>query len=40
LTLLIDDFSPYECTGLFPGTFCRAEITESHEYDVVARILE
>jgi ribosomal protein S12 methylthiotransferase len=23
-----------------PGTFYRAEITESHDYDVVARILD
>jgi hypothetical protein len=25
---------------LVPGTFYRAEITESHDYDVVARVLE
>ncbi len=36
--VLINDFGPYE--ALVPGTFYRAEITESHEYDVVARILE
>jgi ribosomal protein S12 methylthiotransferase len=33
----INDFGPHET--LVPGTFYRAEITESHEYDV-ARILE
>ena len=36
--VLINDFGPHET--LIPGTFYRAEITESHEYDVVARILE
>ncbi len=36
--VLINDFGPYE--ALAPGTFYRAEITESHDYDVVARILE
>jgi ribosomal protein S12 methylthiotransferase len=36
--VLINDFGPYET--LAPGTFYRAEITESHDYDVVARILE
>jgi ribosomal protein S12 methylthiotransferase len=36
--VLINDFGPHE--ALVPGTFYRAEITESHEYDVVARILE
>ena len=36
--VLINDFGPHET--LVPGTFYRAEITESHEYDVVARILE
>jgi ribosomal protein S12 methylthiotransferase len=34
----INDFGPHET--LVPGTFYRAEITESHDYDVVARILE
>ncbi len=39
--VLINDFGPYEQAGeLVPGTFYRAEITESHDYDVVARILE
>jgi len=36
--VLINDFGPHE--ALVTGTFYRAEITESHEYDVVARILE
>ena len=36
--VLINDFGPHD--GLVPGTFYRAEITESHDYDVVARIIE
>ncbi len=36
--VLINDFGPHET--LVPGTFYCAEITESHDYDVVARILE
>jgi ribosomal protein S12 methylthiotransferase len=36
--VLINDFGPYE--ELVPGTFYTAEITESHDYDVVARIIE
>jgi ribosomal protein S12 methylthiotransferase len=36
--ILINDFGPQD--ELVPGTFYRAEITESHAYDVVARILE
>jgi ribosomal protein S12 methylthiotransferase len=36
--VLINDFGPHET--LVPGTFYCAAITESHEYDVVARILE
>jgi ribosomal protein S12 methylthiotransferase len=36
--VLINDFGPHE--SLVPGNFYRAEITESHDYDVVARILE
>ena len=36
--VLINDFGPHE--ELVPGTFYRAEITESHDYDVVARIFE
>jgi ribosomal protein S12 methylthiotransferase len=39
--VLINDFGPYEeSAALVPGTFYRALITESHDYDVVARILE
>ncbi len=36
--VFLNDFGPHE--ELVPGTFYRAEITEAHEYDVVARILE
>jgi len=36
--VLINDFGPHET--LVPGTFYLAEITESHDYDVVARILD
>ncbi len=36
--VLINDFGPHET--LVPGTFYRAEITQSHDYDVVARIIE
>jgi len=36
--VFINDFGPHET--LVPSTFYRAEITESHDYDVVARILE
>ena len=36
--VLINDFGPHET--LVPGTFYMAEITESHDYDVVARIVE
>jgi ribosomal protein S12 methylthiotransferase len=36
--VLINDFGPHET--LVPGTFYRCQITESHHYDVVARILE
>jgi ribosomal protein S12 methylthiotransferase len=36
--VLINDFGPHD--ALVVGSFYRAEITESHEYDVVARILE
>jgi ribosomal protein S12 methylthiotransferase len=36
--VLINDFGPHEV--LVPGTFYRARITESHDYDVVARIIE
>ena len=33
----ISDFGPYE--QLTPGQFVRCEITESHDYDLVARII-
>jgi ribosomal protein S12 methylthiotransferase len=36
--VLINDFGPHD--DLVPGTFYRALITESHDYDVVAQILE
>jgi ribosomal protein S12 methylthiotransferase len=36
--VFINDFGSHE--ELVPGTFYRAEITESHDYDVVARIIE
>ncbi len=36
--VFINDFGPHET--LVPGTFYRCEITESHDYDVVARIIE
>ena len=36
--VFINDFGPHK--ALVPGTFYRAEITESHDYDVVARIIE
>jgi hypothetical protein len=32
------EIPPHE--ALVPGTFYSAEITDSHDYDVVARILE
>lgn len=34
----INDFGPHE--ALVPGTFYQAEVTEAHDYDVVARIIE
>ena len=36
--VLINDFGDRE--ALVPGTFYRAEITEAHDYDVVAKIIE
>jgi ribosomal protein S12 methylthiotransferase len=36
-TVYINDFGPYE--SLTPGKFYRCEVTESHDYDVVARVL-
>ena len=36
--VFLNDFGPHE--ALVPGSFYRAEITESHDYDLVARILD
>ena len=36
--VFLNDFGPHET--LVPGTFYQAQITESHDYDLVARILE
>ncbi len=36
--LYINDFGPHET--LIPGTFYRCEITEAHDYDLVARVIE
>ena len=36
-TVYINDFGPYEM--LAPGQFYRCEITEAHDYDVVARVV-
>jgi len=36
--VLINDFGPHE--ELVPGTFYKVEITEAHDYDLVARVLE
>jgi ribosomal protein S12 methylthiotransferase len=36
--VLINDFGPHD--ALVPGVFYRGQITESHNYDVVARIVE
>lgn len=33
----VNDFGPHE--ALVPGTFYRVEITESHDYDLVARVV-
>jgi ribosomal protein S12 methylthiotransferase len=35
--LFINDFGDHE--ELVPGTFYRCEITEAHDYDLVARIV-
>lgn len=35
--ILINDFGPYE--SLVPGTFHRCEITEAHDYDLVACVV-
>ena len=37
-TVYINDFGPYE--ELTAGQFYRCEITEAHDYDVVARVIE
>jgi len=37
-TVYINDFGPYE--ELTAGRFYRCEITEAHDYDVVARVIE
>lgn len=36
-TVYINDFGPYD--SLAPGQFYRCEITEAHDYDVVARVI-
>ncbi|MGH7105860.1 MAG: 30S ribosomal protein S12 methylthiotransferase RimO, partial [Acidobacteriaceae bacterium] len=36
-TVYINDFGPYDT--LTPGQFYRCEITEAHDYDVVARVI-
>ena len=36
--LYINDFGPHETP--LPGTFYRCEITEAHDYDLVARVVE
>lgn len=36
--VLINDFGDHE--SLVPGTFYKCEITEAHDYDVVARVIE
>jgi ribosomal protein S12 methylthiotransferase len=36
-TVYLNDFGPYET--LTPGQFYRCEITEAHEYDLVARVM-
>jgi ribosomal protein S12 methylthiotransferase len=37
-TVLINDFGPYD--ELLAGQFVRCEITEAHDYDVVARVIQ
>jgi ribosomal protein S12 methylthiotransferase len=36
--VLVNDFGPYD--ELRPGQFVRCEITEAHEYDLVARVIQ
>ena len=35
--VLINDFGPYD--ELKPGQFVRVEVTEAHDYDLVARVI-
>jgi ribosomal protein S12 methylthiotransferase len=37
-TVYLNDFGPLET--LTPGRFYRCEVTEAHEYDLVARVLD
>ena len=37
-SVLLNDFGPFE--ALTPGRFYRCEVTEAHDYDLVARVLE
>ncbi|MGB6132191.1 MAG: 30S ribosomal protein S12 methylthiotransferase RimO [Acidobacteriaceae bacterium] len=37
-TVYLNDFGPFE--ALTPGTFYRCEVSEAHDYDVVARVVE
>ncbi|HEX4005770.1 MAG TPA: 30S ribosomal protein S12 methylthiotransferase RimO [Acidobacteriaceae bacterium] len=37
-TVYLNDFGPFD--SLTPGRFYRCEITEAHDYDVVARVIE
>jgi ribosomal protein S12 methylthiotransferase len=37
-TVYLNDFGPFE--SLTPGRFYRCEVTEAHDYDVVARVLD
>ena len=36
-TVFVNDFGPFE--ALRPGGFYRCEVTEAHEYDLVARVV-
>jgi ribosomal protein S12 methylthiotransferase len=37
-TVYINDFGPYE--AIEAGKFYECEITEAHEYDVIARVIQ
>jgi ribosomal protein S12 methylthiotransferase len=37
-TVYLNDFGPFE--SLTPGRFYRCEVTEAHDYDIVARVLD